>query len=680
MNELSKYDEYGQLFVDIVLKGDQDLKASIVNLHALLFHAFAQGGGFYKLMMETMEKHPPNPREPYSLVLYSDEVVPGNALSHDNKRKIWMVYGSLMQFGSERLSQECAWLTLASCRSSFLAQVHGGIGQLMKEIVKNAFQSTTCDLQRAGILLKGPDNQMYRVWVSLGAFVQDGAAHKYMWAIKGDAGSRCCFLCKNCISKRSGLVNEEGGDVLVTENMKEDKLEFTTDSDIWKSVGKLKTNFETMCLTYCFNICLFLVFCFQYNTNELGLLHFASVFVWFPCSAATVCHHLRTKADFTLWQQAAGMNYQPHGMLFDDSLHTPPNPILRPSQQFMHDWMHLMCVGGIVQTTVYLFLETVSSSTGMNLYKMIAGYMALWVLPKSKPMSLENLFSAKRQKSNREAKTFKCQASEVLAFLPILAIFVQNVVLKANHCVKECEALLAVADLLAILQAIPHGCISPDLVRRKVSQIQDLYEACGWDMWMHSKFHWLVHLASHFQRFGILISCWVHERKHRIVKRYSQDIQNTRKYEKHVMVQVVAHDLALLLDDDYFGQHARLKKKCKATKKVQDLFAKVWTDEVQSCHMCVCAHLSPSGLANRKDVVIMKCLKQLGEVWFFAEVIGECVALVSLWVLLEQHVSYSIWKMQDNPQLVSTSEIKCALSHRPLKEDQVMVSLPVECR
>ena len=146
MNELSKYDEYGQLFVDIVLKGDQDLKASIVNLHALLFHAFAQGGGFYKLMMETMEKHPPNPREPYSLVLYSDEVVPGNALSHDNKRKIWMVYGSLMQFGSERLSQECAWLTLASCRSSFLAQVHGGIGQLMKEIVKNAFQSTTCDL------------------------------------------------------------------------------------------------------------------------------------------------------------------------------------------------------------------------------------------------------------------------------------------------------------------------------------------------------------------------------------------------------------------------------------------------------------------------------------------------------------------------------------------------------
>ena len=47
------------------------------------------------------------------------------------------------------------------------------------------------------------------------------------------------------------------------------------------------------------------------------------------------------------------------------------------------------------------------------------------------------------------------------------------------------------------------------------------------------------------------------------------------------MVQVVAHDLALLLDDDYFGQDARLKKKCKATKKQEgcsdhEMFEATW--------------------------------------------------------------------------------------------------------
>ena len=84
---------------------------------------------------------------------------------------------------------------------------------------------------------------------------------------------------------------------------------------------------------------------------------------------------------------------------------------------------------------------------------------------------------------------------------------------------------------------------------------------------MHSKFHWLVHLGSHLERFSLLVSWWVHERKHRIVKRYSQDIQNTRNYEKHVLVQVVAHDLALLLDEDYFGQHARLKNSAKQQRR-----------------------------------------------------------------------------------------------------------------
>ena len=35
--ELSKYDEYGPIFCEVVLEGEQPCKATIVNLHALLF-------------------------------------------------------------------------------------------------------------------------------------------------------------------------------------------------------------------------------------------------------------------------------------------------------------------------------------------------------------------------------------------------------------------------------------------------------------------------------------------------------------------------------------------------------------------------------------------------------------------------------------------------------------------
>lgn len=371
------------------------------------------------------------------------------------------------------------------------------------------------------------------------------------------------------------------------------------------------------------------------------------------------------------------MNFQPHGLLFDESLQ---NCILQPASQFMHDWMHLLCVGGVGQTTIYLFLEAVGNSIGENIYKMVSGYMALWVLPKSRAISLDSLFAPKRQKSNKEASTFKCSASEVLAILPILSLFAQNVIIRASFCVKECEALILVAELLALLQAIPHGFSSSTQISDKVSQIQDKYEECGWGNYMHPKFHWMLHLSSHLSRWGLLISCWTHERKHRIVKKYSQDIQNTRSFEKSVLHQVVSHDLALLLDPMYFGQHARLKNQCRATNKVKDFFASAWAEPLKNCYMCSSAHLSPAGVASKKDIVMLKSSKQVCEVWLFAEVNGENVALLSLWALLEDNGTNALWQMQDNPQLVNTSDIQCALCYRLHKNGQAIVLLPLECR
>lgn len=255
LKELNRFQEYGPMFLEVALQGGEAYKATIVNIHTLLFTAFAQGGGFYNLLMETMAKHPPNPEAPYELCLYTDEVVPGNALSHDNKRKIWVVYGSLLQFGSQVLSQESAWLTLATARSSFLAHIHGGIGQLMKIVIKEAFQSPRCDLQKAGILLKAPNGSLHRVWVKLGCFVQDGAAHRAVYGIKGDSGTRMCLLCKNMVSKKSGLVDEVGAELLVTENVKEHQLELTSDADIWRSISRIRSQQLTLYLRIISNKC-----------------------------------------------------------------------------------------------------------------------------------------------------------------------------------------------------------------------------------------------------------------------------------------------------------------------------------------------------------------------------------------------------------------------------------------
>ena len=43
---------------------------------------------------------------------------------------------------------------------------------------------------------------------------------------------------------------------------------------------------------------------------------------------------------------------------------------------------------------------------------------------------------------------------------------------------------------------------------------------------MSPKFHWVAHFPLHLERLGTLISCLVHERKHKTIKRYADDIHN----------------------------------------------------------------------------------------------------------------------------------------------------------
>ena len=94
---------YGKLLitVDVVSKKDESktLPLLCINPLALLHKSIEADGGFAKFFYQRLRLSPSSPEAPWSLILYSDEIVPGNALSSDNKRKVWGVYFSFMEFG-----------------------------------------------------------------------------------------------------------------------------------------------------------------------------------------------------------------------------------------------------------------------------------------------------------------------------------------------------------------------------------------------------------------------------------------------------------------------------------------------------------------------------------------------------------------------------------------------------
>jgi hypothetical protein len=393
--EIARHESYGPLLCNSSLVDKQGAEADMlmINPLSLLQAAFGQGGSYTELVMDTLRKHPSSPDQPWRLAVYCDEVVPGNVISHDNKRKEWVGYASFLEFGQMTLSREEAWLPTLVQRTAAVDKLSAGISQVFGAVLKQWFCNPLFDISAGGLVLKHPDGSHHRLWIQLGMILQDGGAHKHVFHVKGDAGTKFCLLCRNLFAINTDVVDSETGDTLLAASLLfEHELDFATDADISGTIARLAQNKAVM-----------------------------------------------PAVLFAKWEQCVGFNYEPHGLLLDTNLQS----IVQPVSHYCHDWMHCVLVNGVFNTIMYLMLCSLKSAKflGGQIYPHLYNYVSLWILPCSRQGSrLQDIFNAKREDSNTRAKKFKCQASDGLGLYPILAYFIQAVVLPANVCVAECIA------------------------------------------------------------------------------------------------------------------------------------------------------------------------------------------------------------------------------------------------
>jgi len=157
---------------------------------------------------------PPTIEKPWSLVIYADEVVPGNALSRANLRKVWVAYWSFLELGMAALSQEDAWMCILVLRSDVVQNVAAGMSQIYSALVKMFFGGKGHNPETSGIVIESVGGSQFRMYYKLAMFLQDGDAHKCTWHCKGDAGSKFCMLCTNLFSEKSGIKDEDGTELL----------------------------------------------------------------------------------------------------------------------------------------------------------------------------------------------------------------------------------------------------------------------------------------------------------------------------------------------------------------------------------------------------------------------------------------------------------------------------------
>ena len=587
---------------------------------AMLWHCWETCDGWSDLLAEKHMQNPSSIDSPWSLILYTDEVTPGDVNATAPTRKVQTIYWSFKELGHAILCKEDAWFCALVLRSSTCRSfVAGGLAQTMGALLKTFFPAVGTNLQHTGMFLSKNGTE-FRLFAKLAIVVQDGAAHKEFWSCRD--GTR---LCMKCLTVEASSELSDIDPSLKSNVLKVDELETTTDASCKDTARRLS---------------------------------------WWAGR--------ENNGTFTRRQQLMGFTHMQYSLLTDMTL----DGIIQPCSQFMHDWMHGLFSKGVFQVCLYLLLTSMEEANlhtllggATGIYQYLYEYIKPWKFPaKRKCTDLYKVFDPKRRQGNRDAETFRCGASEGLALVQILSFWVSALVLPLGLCILACQAFIAFADIAECMVTVATGTIPADTLKSAIETFLEKFVQAFGASKLTPKLHWLLHSVEELADHGTLFSCFVHERKHKMIKRYANPVLNTRArkdvgaFEVSVLSEVTSHHLHVLTDGASLSIKPGLvnpyKAKASTMSTLEELFGSNMVDHVASA-----ARFNEFETCGVGDVVLVRGIGGhafvAAQVWVHVSVQGQARSILSCWTLkafLEEHHAAE-WLIAENPMVVNTEDI-----------------------
>jgi hypothetical protein len=96
---------YGPIHTSVTLGGES---FEIQNPFSMLHEVVKSSPYISSIVAAAAARRQPTIDAPYNLILYADEITPGNQLAYKGDRKFWAIYWTIAEFGTARLSDEVA--------------------------------------------------------------------------------------------------------------------------------------------------------------------------------------------------------------------------------------------------------------------------------------------------------------------------------------------------------------------------------------------------------------------------------------------------------------------------------------------------------------------------------------------------------------------------------------------
>jgi len=472
---------------------------STVSLPKMLRQIVETSPAWARELRQAYDKKPCTSADPFHLLVYADEYVPGSVLKLDNRRKVLAVYATVQEFRREALKHDHMWLVLGLIRSSEASKLNGGAAAAVARLYKRWFLEE--QLSERGVLLDldAPNRRFANIYLKPGVLITDGEALRAIWSAKGASGKLPCLLCKNLVHDPDAAARS---DYLVDLGDPEGEFDLASDADLWEKADTLQSQAAVL-----------------------------------------------SKTAFERLQLLQGLTYNPRSLLWELDL----RPLLPPSRAFRYDSMHVLLSNGVAQQETSLLLGAMREHhVGFEELRALAA--ADWHSCRiaSGRAVLRDVFAAPREKAFKKEGVLKTSASEMLVALPFLVFFCETVLAPRGLCTQEIASAQALADVLRSIRSAKDGrgraADMDAAVRRHAAAFNAAYGVA-----VKPKHHYLRHLAEQFRKDGVVLDAFVGERKHILIKKCAECVTNTARFERTVLMRCVSKQLADTADASFFA-------------------------------------------------------------------------------------------------------------------------------
>ena len=562
---------------------------------ALLWFLSTISAGFGSLMKSMIEGAA---GRCLNILLYDDGFMLGNPLRPDKGRHMNGMYWIILDLPGNLLSRAEFWLPFGYLRSTAttgLGLIPGGASAMRRRML-HIFFGQHGHTFRLGAMVAVEGTAIMFTARFRGNF-GDELGLKDDYDIKGASGIKFCISCMNCRRYRPA------DDWFVTVAC-HDPARFVphTNATVYEMVDRLAAARSTM-----------------------------------------------APEAFKALQTQFGINWNPHGLLFDPSI----RDILDPVDHYIRDWAHTLVSNGVAGMETSLLLDELQKH-GEPLTK-IQEFADKFHLPHRISGKVSQFFH-KRYLTEENVKYF---IGELLLVIDLLYSFLELFVKPKGKLLRHVQCYELLRNIVGYLKNGPKEFTQQrytelqSMVVRHASLWKDLYG----DGHAKPKWHHLLHLAKDLLYIGKAISSLPGERKHRAAKAYGRFAFKT---PEKTIVYSMLNEMAHSIRTENFKAARMIKPVIKTFGSLQVLAA-------------TSASL-PAGEVRRGDVVLCSG-NVVGEVMaFFAnDEDSEVTAQIQQYTMTDDSQT---WRVEGPVIFPLAADILATMLWAPFGHGVVRVILP----